>query len=105
MKKSFKGQPVRHRHAPQRTCVACRETKAKRELIRIVCTAEGEVEVDLSGKKSGRGAYLCPKQGCWELGLKKNRLGYALRTNMSLESHQRLLEYSAKLPKGYRVES
>lgn len=99
MKRNFKGQPVRRRHIPQRTCVACRETKAKKELIRIVCTPDNSVEVDLLGRRPGRGAYLCPRWECWELGIKKNRLEYALRVKISLENRQQLLEDGANLLK------
>ena len=45
---------------PQRTCMACQEKKDKRELVRIVRSPEGEISVDLTGKKPGRGAYICP---------------------------------------------
>lgn len=88
------------KHIPQRTCVGCRETKAKRELIRIISKLNGGVEVDISNKSPGRGAYLCPKQECWGIGLKKDRLGRALRTKLSLEDYQKLVEYSRSLPKG-----
>ena len=47
---------MKDRHIPQRTCIACRKTGAKRELVRLVCDTEGGVDIDLTGKKSGRGA-------------------------------------------------
>ena len=49
---------------PLRMCTGCMEMKPKKELIRIVKSPEGEVSVDLTGKKSGRGAYLCPNAMC-----------------------------------------
>ena len=49
---------------PMRQCLGCNEHKPKRELIRVVRTPEGEVVADLTGKKNGRGAYLCPKATC-----------------------------------------
>lgn len=58
---------------PMRTCVACREEKPKREMIRIVKNAAGEIRVDFSGKLSGRGAYLCTNPACAEK-LKRHRL-------------------------------
>lgn len=91
-------QPPHYKHVPQRTCVGCRTTKAKRELIRLVHTGNGSVEVDAEGKKAGRGAYLCHRQSCWEVGLKKNRLEYALRTKLSVENLQTLREYAKTLP-------
>ena len=61
----------RPRHVPQRTCVACRQTSAKRQLVRIVRTPDGSVTVDPTGKLSGRGAYLCTDQpACWQAALK-----------------------------------
>jgi len=53
----------------------------------------GFVEVDISGKKPGRGAYLCPEKVCWASVLKKNRLEYALRTKLSDDNRQILTEY------------
>jgi predicted RNA-binding protein YlxR (DUF448 family) len=55
------------------------------------------VEVDVAGKKPGRGAYLCPRSSCWQEGLKKNRLERALRTSITKEKRQRLLEYGQSL--------
>jgi predicted RNA-binding protein YlxR (DUF448 family) len=88
----------RSRHIPQRTCVACRRTTAKRELVRIVRTPEGTVEVDPTGKTSGRGAYLCKGRQCWQLALKKDRLDYALKAKLTPQEKQALLEYAGSLP-------
>lgn len=49
---------------PVRRCVGCNTQKPKKELVRIVRSPEGEVSVDLTGKRSGRGAYLCPSAAC-----------------------------------------
>ena len=84
-------------HIPQRTCVACRKVKTKRELIRIVCTPDGNVEVDISGKKAGRGAYLCRAPECWEVGVKGGRLEYALRTRLNQDNRQQLIRYGKDL--------
>ena len=96
----------RPRHIPQRTCVACRRTTAKRELMRIVRTPQGTVEVDPTGKKSGRGAYLCKSQQCWQLILKKDRLDHALKAKLTPQEKETLLEYAHSLPasgEGVRV--
>jgi len=85
------------KHMPQRTCVACRQVKAKRELIRLVHIPGGRVEVDTSGKKAGRGAYLCRARECWEMGLKGGRLGYALRTNIDHDNREQLLRNGINL--------
>lgn len=85
------------RKVPQRTCIACRSTTGKRELVRVVRSLEGTVEVDLTGKKAGRGAYLCRRPECWEAGLKKDRLANALKTTLSKEDRQRLSEFAESL--------
>jgi predicted RNA-binding protein YlxR (DUF448 family) len=73
------------RKVPQRMCVGCREMKNKRDLIRIVRTPEGSIELDPTGKKAGRGAYLCPKDECLELAVKGKRLQKALEHDISRE--------------------
>jgi len=91
---------MRLRHIPQRTCVACRRTSAKRELVRIVRTPEGSVEVDPTGKRSGRGAYLCPTPDCWRLAVQKGRLDRALKTSVSARDKEALLQYAQSLEPG-----
>ena len=86
-----------NKHLPQRTCIACRQTNEKKSLIRLVRTRNGIAEVDISGKRSGRGAYLCPKKVCWEMALRKNRLEHALRTKLSDNNRQSLIAYSHNL--------
>ena len=66
---------------PQRQCVGCRTMKDKKALIRVVRTPEGEIVLDATGKKSGRGAYVCPDPAC----LKKARKSKALERAFSLE--------------------
>ena len=83
---------AKSKHLPQRTCISCRQIKEKKALIRLVRAENGVIEVDISGKKPGRGAYLCPNKVCWELALKKNRLEYALRTKLSNGNRQILNE-------------
>lgn len=83
----------RRKHKPNRTCIACREVKDKRELIRIVRTPEGKVEADPTGKANGRGAYLCKQAGCWEKGLKKEYLTQALKVTLSSEDVVALYEF------------
>lgn len=70
------------RRVPERTCVACGRVRPKRELVRIVRTPTGEIRVDLTGKISGRGAYVCPEPPCAERGVKQGRLQHALETPM-----------------------
>lgn len=70
---------------PQRMCVGCREKKAKKELIRIVRTPEMEIQVDLTGKKAGRGAYICPKLECLTKAVKSKSLQKALEVEITPE--------------------
>jgi len=88
------------RHLPQRTCVVCRETTGKRGLIRIVRTPEGVVEVDETGKKAGRGAYLCRRRECWQEALRKDRLARALRVRLWEADRERLRAYAEELLQG-----
>jgi uncharacterized protein len=83
----------RPRHVPQRTCVACRSTEAKRGLVRVVRTAIGLVEVDETGKKAGRGAYLHKSKECWDKALKGKVLEYALKTAITAEDKAALQAY------------
>lgn len=84
----------RVKHVPQRTCIACRRTDAKRGLIRLVRTPEGQVVADPTGKSHGRGAYLCHNLACWEQAIKRQVLQRALRTEpLSAENQRDLLLY------------
>jgi predicted RNA-binding protein YlxR (DUF448 family) len=77
--------------------VACRKVRPKRELIRLVCISDGKVEVDTSGKKAGRGAYLCPADECWEIGLKGGRLERALGTTLTQDNRELLMKTAEEL--------
>ena len=67
---------------PMRKCMGCNEMKPKRELIRAVKSPEGEISLDLTGKKSGRGAYICPDNGCFDKARKGKRIERALETKI-----------------------
>lgn len=81
-------------------CASCRTKRPKRELVRVVRTPLGQVEVDPTGKKSGRGAYFCRSQDCWEKGLARRRLDHVLKVALSAENREKLLEFSLSLEKG-----
>jgi hypothetical protein len=98
MTDSSKSQPLVARPRPQRTCIGCRQMRDKRELIRLAGTGDGGVDVDHTGRRAGRGVYLCRIQDCWSLGLKGNRLEHTLRTKIGAESLKRLAAYSMTLP-------
>ena len=88
----------RQRHVPQRTCVACRQTNAKRQLVRVVRAPDGSVTIDPSGRRSGRGAYLCSTSECWDAGLKRGVLSRALKIEtIPQESLQQLTDYAQQL--------
>jgi predicted RNA-binding protein YlxR (DUF448 family) len=92
-----KGGP-RPRHVPQRTCIACRATESKRGLIRVVRTPEGRVEIDPTGKKNGRGAYVHETRACWDEALKRDRLARALKVTIAQEEYERLKAHADALP-------
>jgi len=80
--------------------VACGKVRSKRELIRLVHTAEGSIEIDTNGKKAGRGAYLCPEITCWQRGLKGDRLEHVLRSTLSQDNREQLTWQAEELIKG-----
>jgi predicted RNA-binding protein YlxR (DUF448 family) len=84
---------VAKKKVPVRSCVACRQALPKKELIRIVHTLSGTVEVDTNGKAAGRGAYLCPREACWSLALRKDRLDHGLRTTLLEKDKETLVKY------------
>ena len=77
---------------PMRMCVACREMRPKKELLRIVRTADGTVEVDRTGKKNGRGAYLCAREECLNKALTIRALNRALDVTLDAETTARLVK-------------
>jgi uncharacterized protein len=81
---------MKQRKVPLRKCVACQEMMPKRELIRIVRTPEEEILIDLKGKQSGRGAYLCGKLSCFKLAKKSKALDRALKSAVSSDIYDRL---------------
>ena len=75
---------------PQRQCMGCRERKEKRAMIRVVRTPEGEVTLDFSGKKNGRGAYLCPNPDCLKKAIRAKSLDRSLEVTIPQEVYDRL---------------
>jgi uncharacterized protein len=91
------------KHIPLRSCIACRETKPKRELVRVVRVTDDRVEVDRTGRQNGRGAYFCPALECWELGQKRKALNHALSMTVSLNNWGELLAYARETLPEYKV--
>lgn len=73
---------------PMRKCLGCNEMKPKRELVRAVKSPEGEISLDLTGKKSGRGAYICPDKKCFDKARKGKRFEKALETQIPEEVYE-----------------
>lgn len=76
---------ARVKRVPLRMCVGCREMKPKRELIRIVRTPEEKIAIDPTGKRSGRGAYVCPEAACVQKALKNKSIEKALQCPLAKE--------------------
>lgn len=73
---------------PERKCLGCMQTFPKKDLIRVVRTPSGEVELDLTGKKSGRGAYICKDKSCLKKAIKAKRI----QNNLEVEIEQELFD-------------
>ena len=76
---------MKTRKTPMRMCVGCREMKEKRELIRVVRTPEGEAVLDATGKRSGRGAYVCRQADCLKRSIKQKQLERQLEITLTPE--------------------
>lgn len=85
------------KHIPQRMCIACRQTREKRQLVRLLRNHEGIIHVDTGGRKSGRGAYLCRIPNCWNSAIADGRLEHALRINLTTENREQLTKYGKML--------
>src|SRR5215211_6102055 len=92
-KKSAGSRP---KHVPVRMCISCRRTDAKRDFFRLVRDAEGRVAVDTTGKRAGRGAYLCRAAACWDQALKRRGLERALRVENLFPEDRAALEQIAQ---------
>ncbi len=74
---------MKTRKIPLRKCTGCQELKSKKEMIRVVRSPEGEISIDRTGKKSGRGAYICPSADCLEQAVRRRGLERSLGTPIS----------------------
>jgi predicted RNA-binding protein YlxR (DUF448 family) len=87
---------VRHKHIPQRSCIACKQKKDKRKLNRLVFTNDEGLVLDFSGKLDGRGAYLCDDPVCWNLAIKSKLLDRSLQIDISETEKNTLEKYFSK---------
>lgn len=83
---------MKQKKIPLRMCLGCQEMKPKKELIRIVKNKENEISVDFTGKKAGRGAYICKNTECLSKAVKAKRLERAFETAISDEIYGTLKE-------------
>ena len=83
---------MQKKRIPMRMCTGCGEQRPKRELIRVVKSPEGEISLDLTGRKPGRGAYLCKNIECFQKARKAKRLERTFSTTLSDEIYDRLEE-------------
>ncbi len=75
----------------------------KREMLRVVRTPKGTVEIDTGGKQAGRGAYLCQKRNCWEIALKRRSLNHALKTTLDDTTQATLTAFAQTLPESLEI--
>lgn len=80
----------KERKIPMRTCIGCREMKAKQELIRVVKNKENEIFIDRTGKANGRGAYLCNDKDCLEKAIKTRALNKAFSMEINEQTYEEL---------------
>lgn len=90
---------VKTKKIPQRMCLGCQESRPKRELIRIVRSPEGEFSVDTTGKKPGRGAYICPKLECFTAARKSKGLERSFKSQIDKSVYELLEQQLNELPK------
>ena len=81
---------LKQKKVPLRMCLGCQEMKPKRELIRIVRNKENEISIDATGKKQGRGAYICKSQECFEKARKGKRLEKGFESKISEDIYEML---------------
>lgn len=84
---------------PMRQCTGCREMKSKREMIRVIRTTEGEICIDATGRKNGRGAYICPNMDCLKLAVKNRGLERSLKMAIPESVYQQLEEEMSHIDK------
>lgn len=75
---------------PMRKCVGCQEMKSKKEMLRVIRTQEGEFLLDATGKKNGRGAYLCPSAECLEKAIRQKGLERSFKQSIPQEVYETL---------------
>ena len=88
-----------NKKVPMRQCVGCGEMKSKKELIRVIKTPEGEIVLDDTGRKNGRGAYICASMECLKTAVKRKGLERSLKVSIPTEVYDSLEQEMSKIAK------
>lgn len=80
----------KNKKVPMRKCVGCQEMKNKKEMIRVIRTTEDKFVLDATGKKNGRGAYICPERKCLEMAVKNHGLERSFKQAIPKEVYESL---------------
>ncbi len=84
---------------PQRQCIGCGEMKSKKEMIRVIKTPEGEIMMDATGKKNGRGAYICPSRECLKKAIKSKGLERSFKMSIPSDIYEALTKEMENIDK------
>ena len=84
---------------PMRQCTGCREMKSKKEMIRVLKTPEDEIVLDTTGRKNGRGAYVCPSIECLDKAIRNHGIERSLKTSVPEEVYEDLKKELSKIEK------
>ena len=84
---------------PMRQCTGCREMKSKKEMIRVLKTPEDEIVLDTTGRKNGRGAYVCPSIECLDKAIRNHGIERSLKTSVPEEVYEDLKKELANIEK------
>ncbi len=74
-KEDWEVRNVEYKKIPQRQCIGCGEMKNKKEMLRVLKTTDDQIIIDATGRKNGRGAYICPSKDCYKKAVKNKRTG------------------------------
>ena len=88
-----------NKKVPMRQCVGCGEMKSKKELIRVIKTPEQEIVLDATGRKNGRGAYICASTECLKIAMKRKGLERSLKVSIPTEVYDSLEQEMSKIAK------
>ena len=87
------------RKIPVRQCVGCREMKSKKEMIRVIKTPEDEIMIDATGRKNGRGAYICPSRDCLAKAIKSKGLERSFKMSIPTDVYDQLTKEMEEIDK------